>query len=92
MFGGGDHDLDLAVSQAKLRAAGSSVGDESSTWRTRVLSAVLLIVAVAAVGLAWRAGGATAGIAAAVASLAVLAGFSIAMASHTGRGPGGPLI
>ena len=83
----GERDLNFAVSQAMLLASGGRMPEDSSTWRTRLLSALLLILSAVTVGVAWLVGGTEVAIIAAVLCLAVLVGCSLAIGWRSGRGP-----
>jgi hypothetical protein len=84
---GSESDLNFAVSQAMVLAAGGRLRQDPTPWWTRLLSALLLILSVVAVGVAWHIGGTVPAIIAALLCLAVLVGCSVFLA--WGGGPGG---
>lgn len=86
--GGGEEDLNFAVSQAMVLASGGRLRQDSSPWWTRLLSALLLILSAVAVGVAWRLGGTEEAIITAVLCLAVLVVCSVFIGSRSGPGSG----
>ncbi len=85
----GERDLNYAVSQARLLASGGRMPEDSGTWLTRLLSALLLILSAVAVGVAWLVRGPNVAIITAVLCLAVLVGCSLVIGWHSGRRPRG---